>query len=90
MEVLEKEWAKEMLVLLGTFGCGGKGALTGGGGMLEPIVVVADGGAAGRDLARPLVLRGEGPVRKSTSLCSAPELLETWLVSSTTSMSEGS
>ena len=54
--------------------------------------VAADGVAARRDLARPLVLRGEGKERKSTSLCtgSAPEVLETWLVCSTPSMSEGS
>ena len=77
IEVLEKEWAKEVLVLLDTFGCGGQGALTGGGGMLESIAVVAHGVVASRDLTRPLVLRGEGAIRKSTRVCSAPELLET-------------
>ena len=72
MEVLEKEWARVMLVLLGTFGCGGRGALVGGGGMPRLGAVAVDGVAARRDLARPLVLRREGPERKSTSLWSAP------------------
>ena len=75
MEVLEKEWANEILVLLGTFGCGGRGALVGGGGMPRLGAVAADEVPARRDLARPLVLRGEGPERKFTSLWSAPEVL---------------
>ena len=82
--------ANDILVLLVTFRCGGMGSLVGGGGMPGLGAVAADGVAARRDLARPLVLRGEGKVRKSTSLCSAPEVLETWLVCSTPSMSEGS
>ena len=43
-----------------------------------------------RVLDRPLVFRGEWALRKVAKECRAPELLETWRVSSTTSMSEGS
>ena len=90
MEVLEKEWANEMLVLLGTFiGFKCEGALVGGGGMFGALTRAADGVAAVLDLDMPLVWRGDGFLRKVTRACSAPELLESWLLSSVTSMLDG-
>ena len=57
MEVLEKEWASEMLVLLGTFiGFRCEGALARGEGMLGAFMTrAADGVAAVLDLDLPLV-----------------------------------
>ena len=52
---MEKVLANDVLVLLVTFRCGGMGSLVGGGGMLGSDAVAADGVAARRDLARPLV-----------------------------------
>ena len=43
--------------------------------MIAALGRTADGVAA-RDLDRPLVLRGDGPLRKSSNACIAPELLE--------------
>ena len=88
MVVLEKELIKEVLVGWGPTGCcEGKGALEGGGGM---VAALGAAGVAARVLERNLVLRGEGPLRKSTSACNAPELLEEWFAPSSTSMLEES
>ena len=54
-----------------------KGVLGGGGGMLGATVDTIDVAAAFKDLACPLVLRGEWALRKLARVRRAPEVFET-------------
>ena len=91
MEALENEWRREdELVGIGVeVGSPAKGVLGGGGGMLGASADAIGVAAAFRVLARPLVLRGEWALRKMARVRRAPEVFETWLDSSATSMSVG-